>query len=115
MSAPIIVPRDTSLEEALASDQVHMLIIGSSERASELAILAGQVSGREEFGSESPRCAVQVTSPDVLGDALCAALGDTPDAAVVVLGNDGSLVSISRETVDFDRIDLEALFLEAGA
>jgi hypothetical protein len=115
MSAPIIVPRDSSLDEALASDQVHMLIIGSSQRASELAILAGQVSGREEFGSESPRCAVQVTSIDALGDALRAALGDTPDATIAVLRHDGSIFSISRDTADFDRIDLEGLFLEAGA
>jgi hypothetical protein len=115
MSTPIIVPRDRSLEEALASDQVHMLIIGSSQRASELAILAGQVSDREEFGSESPRCAVQVTSLDALGDGLRGALGDIPDATIAVLRHDGSVVSVARETSDFDRIDLEGLFLEAGA
>jgi len=37
MPAPVIVPRDKSLDQVLSTDQVYMLIIGSSRRASELA------------------------------------------------------------------------------
>src|SRR4051812_11854137 len=66
MPAPVIVPRDKSLDQVLATDQVHMLIIGSSQRATELAELAGEVSDRDEFGGAVPRCAVQVTDDDAV-------------------------------------------------
>ena len=56
MPAPVIVPRDKSLDQVLATDQVRMLIVGSSRRATELAELAGEISGREAFGP-IPRCA----------------------------------------------------------
>ena len=66
MPAPVIVPRDKSLDQVLATDQVHMIIIGSSQRATELAELAGEVSDRVELGGAIPRCAVQVTDNDAV-------------------------------------------------
>jgi hypothetical protein len=114
MSEPIIVPRDKPLKEVLTSGQVHMLIIGSSRRAGDLAVMAGQVSDREEFGDERPRCAVQVTSVEAIDAKLRATIGDAPDPTIAVVQADGRVTSISRDTAGFDRIDLETLFLEAG-
>ena len=61
MADPVIVPRDKSLDQVLATEQVLMLIVGSSQRARELAELAAEVSERQDFG-DVPRCAVQVTT-----------------------------------------------------
>ena len=114
MSAPIIVPRDKTLDQALSTDQAYMLIIGSSQRASELAVLAGEVSDRDEFGGATPRCAVQVTSDDAIGPALRQEIGETPDPTIVTLKRDGTVVRAVVDDGDIDRIDLEDMFLEAG-
>ena len=47
MSALIMVPRDKSLDQVLRTDQVYMLIIGSSQRAGD--------PGRPATSSEGPR------------------------------------------------------------
>jgi hypothetical protein len=114
MTAPIIVPRDKTLDQVLSTDQVHMLIIGSSPRATELAELAGEVSDRDEFGGAAPRCAVQVTSDDAVGAALRQEVGETPDPTIVTLKRDGTVVRAVLDDGDIDRIDLEDMFLEAG-
>ncbi len=114
MSAPVIVPRDKSLDQVLNTDQVHMLIIGSSQRATELAALAGEVSDRDEFGGSTPRCAVQVTSDDAIGDALRQEVGETPDPTIITLKRDGTVVRAVVDDGEIDRIDLEDMFLEAG-
>ena len=77
MPAPVIVPRDKSLDQA-RTGQVRMLIIGSSPRANELAAEAGRISGRESSGCTNPRCAVQVTTDDAIGLALRQEVGETP-------------------------------------
>src|SRR4051812_19202326 len=112
MPAPIIVPRDKSLDQVLATDQVHMLIVGSSRRATELAVLAGQVSDREEFGS-IPRCAVQVID-DILTPDLRQEVGETPDPTIITLKRDGTVVRAVLDDGEIERIDLEDMFLEAG-
>ena len=114
MPAPIIVPRDKSLDQVLSTDQVYMLIIGSSQRATELAELAAQVSDRQEFGDSTPRCAVQVTRDDAIGPALRQEVGETPDPTIVTLKRDGTVVRAVVDDGDIDRIDLEDMFLEAG-
>jgi hypothetical protein len=114
MSAPIIVPRDKSLDQVLSTDQVFMLIIGSSRRASELAVLAGQMSDRDELGGATPRCAVQVTRDDAIGAVLRQEIGETPDSTIVTLKRDGTVVRAVLDDGDIDRIDLEDMFLEAG-
>jgi hypothetical protein len=114
MSAPIIVPRDKTLDQVLSTGQAYMLIIGSSQRASELATLAGEVSDRDEFGGATPRCAVQVTSDDAIGPTLRQEIGETPDPTIVTLKRDGTVVRAVVDDGDIDRIDLEDMFLEAG-
>ncbi len=114
MPAPIIVPRDTSLDQALSTGQVYMLIIGSSQRANDLAAEAGQVSDRDEFGGAAIRCAIQVTSDDAVGPALRQEIGETPDPTIVTLKRDGTVVRAVVDDGDIDRIDLEDMFLEAG-
>jgi len=113
MPAPVIVPRDKSIDQVLATDQVHMIIIGSSQRATELAELAGEVSDREEFGGAIPRCAVQVTD-DTLTPALRQEVGETPDPTIITLKRDGTVVRAVLDDGEIDRIDLEDMFLEAG-
>lgn len=114
MTAPIIVPRDKTLDQVLSTDQIYMLIIGSSQRATELAIEAGEVSDRDEFGGSTPRCAVQVTSDDAIGAALRQEIGETPDPTIVTIKRDGTVVRAVVDDGDIDRIDLEDMFLEAG-
>lgn len=114
MPAPVIVPRDKSLDQVLAADQVHMLIIGSSQRATELAELAAEVSERVEFAGAVPRCAVQVTSDDAIPAALRQEVGETPDPTIITLKRDGTVVRAVLDDGDIERIDLEDMFLEAG-
>ncbi|HXH40220.1 MAG TPA: hypothetical protein VNN08_16440 [Thermoanaerobaculia bacterium] len=114
MSAPIIVPRDKTLDQVLSAGQVSMLIIGSSQRASELAVLAGEISDRDELGGATPRCAVQVTSDAAVGAALRQEIGETPDPTIVTLKRDGTVVRAVVDDGEIDQIDLEDMFLEAG-
>jgi len=114
MPAPIMVPKDKTLDQVLSTDQVHMLIIGSSQRATELAALAGEVSDRDEFGGAAPRCAVQVTSDDAIGPVLRREIGETPDPTIVTMKRDGTVVRAVLDDGEIDRIDLEDMFLEAG-
>jgi hypothetical protein len=114
MPAPIIVPRDKSLDQVLATDQVHMLIIGSSQRATELAELAAEVSDGIDFGGPIPRCAVQVTDDDAVTPALRQEVGETPDPTIITLKRDGTVVRAVLDDGDIDRIDLEDMFLEAA-
>lgn len=114
MSAPVIVPRDKSLDQVLSADQVHMLIIGSSQRARELAELAGEVSDSDALRGSAPRCAVQVTNDDAIGPALRQEIGETPDPTIVTLKRDGTVVRAVVDDGEIERIDLEDMFLEAG-
>lgn len=114
MADLIIVPQDKSLDQLLSTGQVLMLIIGSSERARELAELASDVSEREEFGDDAPRCAVQVTRDDAVGFELRQEIGETPDPTIVTLKRDGTVVRAVVDDGEIDRIDLEDMFLEAG-
>jgi hypothetical protein len=114
MPAPVIVPRDKTLDQALSTGQVYMLIIGSSRRANELAAEAGEVSDREDFRAAASRCAVHVTRDDAIGPALRQEIGETPDPTIVTLKRDGTVVRAVVDDGDIDRIDLEDMFLEAG-
>jgi hypothetical protein len=110
MPAPVIVPRDKTLDQALSTGQVYMLIIGSSQRASELAAEAGQLIDRQESGG----CAVQVTRDDAIGAVLRQEIGETPDPTIVTLKRDGTVVRAVVDDGDIDRVDLEDMFFEAG-
>jgi len=112
MPAPVIVPRDKSLDQALSTGQVYMLIIGSSPRANELTAEAGRISDRD--GGSSIRCAIQVTRDDAIGPALRQEIGETPDPTIVTLKRDGTVVRAVVDDGDIDRIDLEDMFIEAG-
>lgn len=114
MPAPVIVPRDKSLDQALSTGQVYMLIIGSSQRANELAAEAGRISDRDEPGSAATRCAVQVTRDGAIGLALRQEIGETPDPTIVTLKRDGTVVRAVVDDGDIERIDLEDMFVEAG-
>jgi hypothetical protein len=114
MPAPIVVPRDKSLDQVLRTDQVLMLVIGSSARATELAELAGELSDRDDLGGAVPRCAVQVTSDDAVGAALRQEIGETPDPTIVTLKRDGTVVRAVLDDGEIERIDLEDMFIEAG-
>jgi hypothetical protein len=113
MPAPVIVPRDKSLDQVLATDQVRMLIVGSSRRATELAELAGEISGLETFGP-IPRCAVQVTTDAAITPSLRQEVGETPDPTIITLKRDGTVVRAVVDDGDIEKIDLEDMFLEAG-
>jgi hypothetical protein len=113
MPAPVIVPRDKSLDQVLATDQVRMLIVGSSRRATELAEIAGEISGRDSFGP-IPRCAVQVTTDDAITPSLRQEVGETPDPTIITLKRDGTVVRAVVDDGDIEKIDLEDMFLEAG-
>ena len=109
MPAPVIVPRDKSLDQVLATDQVRMLIVGSSRRATELAEIAGEISAREAFG-----CAVQVTTDAAITPSLRQEVGETPDPTIITLKRDGTVVRAVVDDGDIEKIDLEDMFLEAG-
>jgi hypothetical protein len=112
MPAPVIVPRDKTLDQALSTGQVYMLIIGSSPRANELTAEAGRISDRD--GASTIRCAVQVTRDDAIGPVLRQEIGETPDPTIVTLKRDGTVVRAVVDDGDIDRIDLEDMFIEAG-
>ena len=114
MPAPVIVPRDKSLDQVLSTDQVYMLIIGSSRRASDLAELASEVSDRVKSGETTTRCPVQVTRDDAIGPALRQEIGETPDPTIVTLKRDGTVVRAVVDDGDIERIDLEDMFAEAA-
>ncbi len=114
MSDPVIVPRDTTLDELLSSGQVLMLIIGSSSRAGELAAIAGQISDDADPAELARRCAVQVLRDDAVGPALREEIGDTPDPTIVTLTRDGMVVRAVVDDGEIERIDLEDMFLEAA-
>jgi len=114
MPAPVIVPRDKSLDQVLSTDQVYMLIIGSSRRASELAELASEVSDRVKPGETTTRCTVQVTRDDAIGTVLRQEVGETPDPTIITLKRDGTVVRPVLDDGEIDRIDIEDMFLEAG-
>jgi hypothetical protein len=114
MPGPIIVPRDKSLDQVLSTGQVLMLIIGSSQRARELAELADKVCEQQEFGDDAPRCAVQVTQDDEVTFELRQEIGETPDPTIVTLKRDRTVVRAVVDDGEIDRIDLEDMFMEAG-
>jgi hypothetical protein len=110
----IIVPKDKTLDQVLSADQAHMLIIGSSPRATELAKTAAEISQRNDFKRGAPPCAVQVTSDAAVTPALRQEIGETPDPTIVTLKRDGTVVRAVVDDGEIDRIDLEDMFLEAG-
>jgi len=114
MSDPVIVPRDTTLDQLLSSGQVLMLIIGSSSRASELAAIAGQISDDSRPSETARRCAVQVMRDDAVAGPLREEVGDTPDPTIVTLKRDGTVVRAVVDDGEIERIDLEDMFVEAA-
>jgi hypothetical protein len=114
MPAPVIVPRDKSLDQVLSTGQVYMLIIGSSRRANELAELSSTVSAHSGADETTSRCAVQVTRDDAIGPALRQEIGETPDPTIVTITRGGAVVRAVVDDGEIEIIDLEDMFAEAA-
>lgn len=112
---PIRVPEDSTLAKALATDQVHMVVVGGGENAQQVATWAGQVCERQEFGSTSPRSAIWVDDETAAASDLKKFLGNAPYPLVTVLNRSGQVAARLQASDDIDRIALEQAFLQGGA
>jgi hypothetical protein len=114
MSSYIEVPKDQTLATALDSVGAHLIVIGTSERAQQIADDAA-LACTPQPGLPCTRCAVLVTSLDALSPALRQRLGAHPvDPSVIVLDAEGNFVSLTLEPPsDIDPMYIETLYLEA--
>jgi hypothetical protein len=114
MSSYIEVPKDQSLSDALTGEEAHLIVVGSSERAREIAGDAA-LACEPQPGLSCTRCAVLVTSLEDLTPDLRARLGAQPvDPSVIVLDATGTFVSLTEEPPnDVDPMYIETLYLEA--
>src|SRR5687767_8058993 len=96
MPEPKFVPKDCTLAVAIGSpDVVKMLIIGSGDRAEQVATMAAQVAEKaEQAGGFNPRCVIWIT--EVAGDdtQTLNELVHEPYPTVAILNRDNTLGSV---------------------
>lgn len=117
MPAPIRVPEDDTLSDAIApQNQVKMIVIGSEDRCPQIAEWAGQVADNaKQPGGFNARRPIWITDPASVSAELTLIVKE-PYPTVLVLNRDDSVSG--QITDDGDNIDpavLDFMYLQAGS
>lgn len=117
MPAPIRVPEDSSLSDAVApKNQVKMIVIGSGGRCPQIAEWAGQVADNaQQPGGFNARRPIWIADPAAVAAELTLIVQE-PYPTVVVLNRDDSMSGeVTDDGNNIDPAVLELMYLQAGA